>query len=280
MDRIIERINQEKKNIIANYKENWDKMISAWNKDGNTNSFWLSFSASYLFKTENVRWALDPVSLFNRIKYEHERDFAKDLKKLSFVVLSHDHIDHCDLKLIDALSSLSIKVIISEQLFPIILNNTGMKRERLIILKDNESINICGINITAFDGFHDSKAIKVPANSYLIDSGKHRMFFPGDVREYNKNALPLISPIDFYFSHLWLGTESALLEEYELLKPFCEFSVKLKPKKIFITHLFEVGRNAENYWNQQHAQRVKNYLLNHYPEFEVEIPQFCREVLL
>jgi len=288
MDRI-KKIDQEKKNIIANYEENWDKMMTEWNKDDNTDSFWLTFSACYLFKTGKVRWALDPVSLLHRMDagrdeseliYKHKRNFVEDFKKLSFVLLSHYHVDHYDFRIIDSLSSLPIKVVVSEQLFPIILKDTEMPKEKLIILKNNESINICGIKITAFDGFHDNGMIQVPSNSYLIDSGKCRMFFSGDVREYNKDALPPISLIDFYFAHLWLGGKSALLKEYELLKPFCEFSSKLNPKKIFITHLFEVARIAEDYWNNYHSEKVENYLMEHYPEINVETPQLNHRVIL
>jgi len=280
MDKIIKKIDQEKNNIIANYEKNWDEMIFDWNKDVSGDAFWLTFSACYLFRTNGVRWALDPVSLLHRIGKQHKCNFTEDFRKLSFVLLSHNHIDHYDYKIIDALSSLPVKVIVPESLFLIILNHTKMTQDKLIILKNNESTNICGINIVAFDGFHDRGTIKTPSNSYLVDDGKYKMFFPGDVREYNKNALPPISSIDFYFAHLWLGNKSALLKEYELLKPFCEFSSKLKPKKIFITHLFEVARIAEDYWNNYHAKKAKNYLMSHYPEINVEIPQLSYRVIL
>jgi hypothetical protein len=57
------QINLKRKEVINRYPPLWANMILDWNTQGLDDMVWLHYSANYLFRTGNIRWAIDPLSL-------------------------------------------------------------------------------------------------------------------------------------------------------------------------------------------------------------------------
>jgi hypothetical protein len=276
----IEMIDAEKEEIISNYKMNWKRMISEWNSDNTEDAFWLMFSACYLFKTNNVRWALDPVSLLHRLSKTHTTNFIDDFNDLSFALISHLDADHFDRILINNLSNSNTKWIVPAAIAETFIEKTTLKPEKLVVVHPGEIIEIDGIAIRTYDGFHDTDSAAIASAAFYIDTGVHKMFFPGDTRRYEKSKLPEIPSLNYFFAHMWLGYEAALDHKHDLLVPFCDFCSAMKPETIIIAHLFEVARTNNSYWNVVHADKTKHIFKNKYPDIQITVPPLTKRIKL
>jgi hypothetical protein len=58
------------------------------------------------------------------------------------------------------------------------------------------------------------------------------------------------------------------MDEPPLLDQFCQFYFALQPKRLFLTHLEEFGREADDYWEGRHAQKV----ISRWKEIAPQIP--------
>jgi L-ascorbate metabolism protein UlaG (beta-lactamase superfamily) len=236
-------------------------MIVEWNSPGPEDRAWLMYSANYLFRTCNVRWAMDPLTLNWRIKNAPKTDLVHDLRSLSFVLLTHRHADHLDIDLLAALRHLPITWVVPEFLLPIVIKEAGLARKNIVTALHLHPIEMNGIQILPFNGLHrettpDGAKRGVPAFGYLIEFNGKRWLFPGDTRTYNAFQLPDLGPVDHLFAHLWLGRGCALQEEPPLLDAFCRFCFDLNPRRIILAHLHEFGRDADDFWDEAHAQQV------------------------
>jgi Beta-lactamase superfamily domain len=264
MDRFSEkqtRINQLKTDVSSYYPERWSKIITEWNSFGADDRVWLTYSANYLFRTNNVRWAIDPLTLSWRINDAPKVSAGHDLRNLSFVLLTHRHEDHLDIDLLRALRHLPITWVVPEFILPKVIQEAGLPRENIITPAHLEAIELNGIHILPFNGLHwetTENGIRrgVPAIGYLIEFNNKRWLFPGDTRTYAGSQLPTLGAVDGLFAHLWLGRGSALMDEPPLLEAFCRFLLDLKPRRIILTHLHEFGRDANDYWDEAHVEAV------------------------
>ena len=93
--------------------------------------------------------------------------------------------------------------------------------------------------------------------AYLIETAGKRWLFPGDTRIYDARLLPDMGSVDSLFAHLWLGRGEALQTPPPLLKPFCQFCLDLQPDQIILTHLEELGRDADDFWDASHVKLVQ-----------------------
>ena len=232
MDRFSEKqaqISQYRAEILARYPSLWLKMITEWNSPGPDDRAWLMYSANYLFRTNNVRWAMDPLRLIHRLPQAPDVNAAQDLKALSFVLLTHQHADHLDLGLIRELRHLPIIWVIPEPILALIQDQIDLPQKNVIVPRELAPIEIQGIKITPFPGLHWEKLEKVnslrgvPSTGYLIEFQNKRWLFPGDTRTYDASQLPSFESVDGLFAHLWLGRGCALLDEPPLLDAFCRF---------------------------------------------------------
>jgi phosphoribosyl 1,2-cyclic phosphodiesterase len=264
MDRFSEkqaRINGRRTEISAQYPSLWSKMIAEWNQPGSDDRSWLMYSANYLFRTNNIRWAMDPLALGWRIKDAPKVDVTHDLSGLSFVLLTHHHNDHLDIDLLSALRHLPITWVVPDFILTEVVERAGLPRKNIIVPVSLESIELNGIRILPFDGSHwentpDGELKGVPALGYLIEVQGKRWLFPGDTRAYDASRLPATGPVDELFAHLWLGRGSALMNEPPLLDSFCRFCLDLQPRRIILTHLKEFGRDADDFWDESHVDQV------------------------
>jgi L-ascorbate metabolism protein UlaG (beta-lactamase superfamily) len=264
MDRFAEKqdeIARRRVEICIRYPALWSKMIAQWKRPGSEDRAWLMYSANYLFRTNNVRWALDPLTLRWRLKDAPQVNALRDLKSLSFVLLTHRHEDHLDLDLLFELQHLPVTWVIPEFLLSEVVQHACLPREKILIPSPLVPIELNGVRILPFDGLHwesspDGARRGVPAMGYLIECKGKRWLFPGDTRSYYSPQLPRFENVDVAFAHLWLGRGAALANQPPLLEAFCQFFLDLGVHRVVLTHLHELGRDADDYWDDGHVQLV------------------------
>jgi hypothetical protein len=259
-------IAQRRKEITARYPQMMTDLISEWRSPGAEDKVWLLYSANYLFRTGNVRWAMDPLSLRRRVPEAPEIDIAQSLDALDFVVLTHRHADHLDFNLIKSLRHLPIRWVIPDYILPQVQAEAGLPAEQIVTPQPLHPIDIHGIHLLPFVGLHWEAAPSengpqhgVPEMGYLVEFNNKRWLFPGDTRDFKTELMPSFGSVDGLFAHLWLGRGCALMEEPPLLDAFCQFCVDLQPKQVVLTHLEELGREADDYWDGRHAEKVMSH---------------------
>ncbi len=288
MDRITtkeEQIRQHQLEAIERFPSSWSQMIDEWRQPGAEDRAWLMYAANYLFRTNNVHWAMDPLRLRHRLPEAPDVDFARDLDRLSFVVLTHQHADHLDLDLIRELSRLPLVWVVPEFVLEQIKLKADIALNQVIIPKPLQSFEIQGIRITPFDGLHweqqaDGGLRGVPAMAYLVEFNGKRWLFPGDTRTYDASRLPTFGPLDGLFAHLWLGRGCALQEAPPLTDAFSQFCLDLHPRRIVLAHLNEFGRDAKDYWDEDHAQKMCSKIREMYSVVHVDPARMGESVLL
>lgn len=278
--------------IIERYPTLWSQVISKWRAQDDEDRAWLVYSANYLFRKGNVHWAIDPITLKQRLSHAPEMDFAKDLDKLSLVLLTHEHEDHLDFKLLYALRALPILWIVPEPILPEVLARSKLPRQNIIIPRAMVPIHIRGINILPFDGLHWDNLLTsaaftpqedvrgVPSTGYMVEFSGKRWLFPGDTRTYAASQLPSLGVMDGIFAHLWMGRGCALMGEPPLVEVFCRFCFALEPSRIVVTHLEEYDRQAEDYWDDRHFEYVHNWFREHTPDVQVTAAHMGESVSL
>jgi L-ascorbate metabolism protein UlaG (beta-lactamase superfamily) len=199
-------IDRRRIELVARYPAIWNKLIAEWNSPGSEDRAWLMYSANYLFHSQDVRWAMDPLTLKNRLPQAPAMDVARDLKDLDFVLLTHRHGDHLDLDLLRLLRHLPIWWFIPEAILPLVQREIKLPAKQILVPKPLQPIELHGLRITSFDGRHwevapDHPAWRrgVPATGYLVELGGKRWLFPGDTRTYDPARLPDFGPVDVLF---------------------------------------------------------------------------------
>lgn len=193
-------------------------------------------------------------------------DVAGDLVDLSFVLLTHGHKDHLDLDLLSALRHLPITWVVPYFLLTDVMEQAGLKRQKILIPSPLVPFELNGIRILPFEGLHwetapDGGRRGLPAMGYRVNFNHKSLLFPGDIREY-RSSLPLeVESTDIIFAHLWLGRGAALLEDPPLLDDFCRFFLRLQPRRLILAHLNEFGRDASDFWDESHAQSARERCL-------------------
>ena len=269
-DTTMDRFSKQQEKILRHrvqatdlYPVLWQKLIAEWNTPDSQDRVWLTYSANYIIRTNHVRWAIDPVTLYWRLKLSHQGDVAGDLSNLSFVLLTHTHNDHLDLDLLVALKQYPITWVVPEFMLSDVIAQTGLPRDKIIVPSPLNAFELCGMTILPFHGLHwentqEGTPKGVPSLGYLVECNGRRWLFPGDTRTYHSAQLPAFSDIDVVFAHLWLGRGAALADPPPLLDSFCRFFLETGARQVFITHLNELGRDANDYWGETHAEMVRN----------------------
>lgn len=278
---------QRRQQAAAGYPALFNRIVSEWNQPGPEDRVWLMYSANYLFRTAGVRWALDPLSLGRRVPGIPALDFGQALSRLDFVLLTHRHADHLDPTLLKAICHLPIHWVIPEFLLPEVQAHVTLPEDRIILPHPLQSFELCGLRILPFPGLHwdaqpkkGSRPHGVPAMGYRVEFNRKSWLFPGDTRQYRSDRLPRIGMVDGLFAHLWLGRASALLDPPPLLDLFCRFCLDLQPDRLVLTHLEELGREAEDTWELWHAGRVISRLQELAPGLPVSTARMGESIIL
>jgi L-ascorbate metabolism protein UlaG (beta-lactamase superfamily) len=245
------------------------------------------YSANYLFRTQGVRWGIDPLTLSARLPQSPAMDVARDIKDLVFVLLTLCHKDHLDLGLLSALRHLPIWWVVPEAILPLVKREAGLPAKQILVPKPLQPIDLRGLRITPFDGLHWDNTPEnpdgsrgVPAMGYLVEQSGKRWLFPGDTRTYDSASLPAFGPVDVLFAHLWLGRGAALQLHPTLLESFCRFCLAFQPRRIILTHLEEWGRAASDFWDSEHAEQVISVLKKYASFLSIEVACTGDEIML
>jgi hypothetical protein len=284
----VARIARSRDKAVRDFRAVWQKTMDEWNQPGTEARVWLIYSANYLFRTGEVRWALDPVRLKHRLPAAPLCDYAADLASLSLVLLTHEHADHLDIELIQILRDLPITWIVPEHLLKPVKDEGGVAAARIVVPEALQSMEFKGLRITPFEGMHweeligkeDGKRRGVPAAGYLIEFDGRRWLFPGDTRTYDASRLPEFEPIDALFAHVWLGRGRGLDAEPPLVDALCHFCLDLKPCRLLLTHLQEFGRDPGNYWDIECAGLVSSKIRELCPALQVTSAVMGDSILL
>ncbi len=267
-DRHPPRIERLRKQAIARYPELWERITAEWQADGTDDRAWLVYSANYLLRTQNIRWAIDPLTLRWRVPEAEPVPVLLSLAPLSFIVLTHRHADHLDMGLIRCLNPLPILWIVPESLRPRLIAEAGLRRQLVEVARPGVLLEIGPVRITPFDGLHDdmpdrsmdggapSRHRRVPSLGLVAEFASKRWLFPGDTRTFAAHRLPRLCPVDGLVAHVWLGRGSAQDEEPPLRHAFCRFCLDLHPRRVVLAHLEEFGRQAEDFWEEDKAEGV------------------------
>lgn len=258
----------------------WKGIIQDWKQQTTSNAAWLTYAANYLVNTGGIHWAVDPFSMSTRVKGIEEPDFYNDLASLDFVLLSHAHSDHLDLNLINALVQRPIKWVIPQHMLEKVLDSSGIKKENIIIPVNGESFHIRNITITPFESLHFHALGGIEETGYLTEFNKKRWLFPGDIRNFEINKLPVFKKLDGVFAHLWLGKGKAKDNRPKFMNEFVNFHASLGPSKLIITHLDEFGRAEEELWDETHYVLVSKEFHSIAPTMSVKMAKMGMKVIL
>ena len=282
MDRRLARqiIDHQKTEAVLHYPSAWSKMIQEWSSAGNENCAWLLYSANYLLRTSSVRWAIDPITLRHRVPGAPEVPLS-DLKNLSFVLLTHSHADHLDIGLLQALRFYPIRWVVPQPLLRQVTVEAGISLEQIIIPEIGKIIDIDGLQILPFHGIHWQPGhTSVPATAYQVTFAGKRWLYPGDTRTYDPGLLPNFGELDGLFAHLWLGRGCALSDQPPLLEDFCRFCLGFQSQRVIVTHLKDLGREAEDYWENRHYALVQDRLKQLSPNLALSRAEMGDSVIL
>jgi L-ascorbate metabolism protein UlaG (beta-lactamase superfamily) len=215
------RIEQRMRTRTAEYPALWQRMMDEWLCPEPTDRAWLLYSANYLFRTAGIRWALDPLTLSRRVPSAPEMDVSP-LQALNYIVLSHRHHDHFDPPLLEKLACFPARWVMPPFMVETV-TALGVPPGKIIPLPPDESLRLGGISLTAFEGLHWEESPEAPsgrrgvhAAGYLVEFNDRRWLFPGDVRTYDPNSLPIKDALHGLVAHVWLGRGQALAQSAPL----------------------------------------------------------------
>jgi len=240
---------------VEGYPALWEQIVAQW-RTAETDAAWLTYSANYLLHTAGVRWALDPLSLFSRLSLTNPMNFARDLAPLDAVVLTHRHADHLDLELLSALVDFPLTWIVPEFMLEEVLPIFKGRAARIIVPRPDVPIEIRNLVLTPFEGLHFRDGNGVPEMGYLAEFSGKRWAFPGDTRLFPAHGLTKHGSLDGIFAHLWLGKKCALYETPPLLEDFCRFFTEPAPHRLVISHMHELARDPDDFWDTSHFKQV------------------------
>lgn len=270
-------IDQKIQTALERYPAQWHQAVSGWQEPGPDAAF-LCYAANYLFRTAGVYWAMDPYTLFTRLKQPQLPGLAGDLSKLQLVALTHLHADHLDLKLIAAIHDRPITWIIPEFMLERLGKTVPLERMHVIIPQPGLPVHFAGLTLIPFDGQHILGDLGVPEMGYLVEFNGKRWLFPGDTRDYDYSRLPAFPQLDGVFAHLWLGKGAALDSPPPQLDAFCRFFAALRPNRMVVTHLDELGREPEDLWTDEHFEVAREMMHSLAPEIQVQMAKYCQQV--
>jgi len=246
---------------------------------------WLTYSANYLFNTGGLRWAVDPVLLSNRVPEAPVLDASRDLSDLDFVLLTHAHVDHVDVVLWTQLKKSRCHWIVPEHMAEFFTDGAAMKDSDWSVAVPGRELAVAGARITPFAAPHYERRATgeidhVDSTGYLVETAGGSYLLPGDIRTYDPACLEPFADVSAAFAHVFLGRSAALEDDPPLLDSFVDFYLSCRPKKIVLSHLYELGRAPEDCWLTSHARTVAKAFNAVDSDIEISIPEWYTETIL
>ncbi|MBQ2967436.1 MAG: MBL fold metallo-hydrolase [Clostridia bacterium] len=207
--------------------------------------------AGYIVKFLNTKIAVDPVFYLLDRETDKEELF-KLLCTCDAVITTHDHGDHYEATLVDALS----------EFMPSFMPDfMGKEKKNTVFVKPGDEIDFKDVKLRFFESEHSSRTELVKEYGFAIEFEGKNYVFPIDVRAYKKPHA-VFPNTEAVVLHLWLGRGAALNAHPEEMENFCDFANSFGAKKILISHLLDYKRDIQNMWSEVHFNMVKNKLKN------------------
>jgi len=275
----------KREELVSDYPARWRRMIREWSAPRCNDAVWLTYSASYLFNTRGLKWAVDPVRLSNRVPEAQVVDAGRDLKDLDLVLLTHAHADHVDTVLWSQLEESDCHWIVPEHMVELFTRRTSSSDPKYSVAVPGERIAVAGVGITPFESPHyeltaSGEINHVESTGYFVETAGGSYLLPGDIRTYDPTCLQPFANVSTVMAHVFLGRSCALLPDPPLLETFVDFFLSCHPTQIVLSHLYELGRGPEDCWLASHAQAVAKAFKAADSGLDVMIPEWCEETLL
>ena len=158
-------------------------------KPDNFAIYWLGHSSAIL-ELDGKRILIDPVFgnaspiPFSVIRYEKPILKRRELPKIDYFLITHNHYDHLERNTIKYLKNKNIQFIVPLGVATALVG-WGVNRNRIVELGWDDNYNVESITFTAVRGNHFSgrwlkDANKTLWNSYVIKSSNKNIFWSGD----------------------------------------------------------------------------------------------------
>ncbi len=228
--------------------------------------------ASYCLQLDGTRLVIDPVFRFPWQEEAVADRWQRDTAAADAVLYTHSHGDHYRPETAQAALDGGAQVWLPEFLPQ--ASQPGFRTVR-----KGEAFEIGSLRITPYESAHFSPDRKtgVPSFGYRIESARGSLLFPCDVRDYDPAKLPDYCA-DTVFAHVWLGRGNALnwpCEPY--LSEFSRYVLLPKPRRIYLAHLYEIGRIPEELWTFAHAGLCMDAIAALDASVETEVMRMGRE---
>lgn len=261
--------------IRLHFDERFRRALTVFDGSAPGTRFALVQSASYMFNTGGYRWAMD---LAFRAAYslaDTPAQAADLLAPVQLMLISHGHGDHFEERTVRALAPTGMHWII-----PDFLAEQGaawgIAPDRLHLARAGEPLRMGSLTILPFAGrhFRPGGGAGVPEYGYHVSAeGAPSLVFPVDVRDFSLEGLPDLPPADYCFANVWLGDKNALDTDLSAAcTQFARFMLRLCPKHILLTHLYENKRADDSMWRDEHAEAVAEAIRALNPDTQVLIP--------
>ena len=237
-------------------------------------SLWLICHASYIIRTANTLWAVDPVLQADVHKVADDTLYDT-LSGLSFVLITHLHPDHFDPVLMEKLKGSSILWVLPDFMPEDIRKRILPLLGRYRFVHADEKLQLGDATITVFESCHsdvfEGKLYEVPEYGYRVHIGGRSFLFPVDVRNYTPQGNH--APVDELFLHVWLGRKKALNPEIEMINNCARYFLHFKPQRVWLSHLYDYTRTAESMWTNTHATMLSEVMHASAPEVSICVPE-------
>ena len=264
-----------------------DRFIEKWSEfmidlaTSADNAYWLISHASYVFRTENIVWAVDPVLQADEHRLV-DKELANCFEHLKFVLVTHLHADHFDAHFLKAMENSKCMWILPSFMTAEQRAKLPIDQSKIIYAEPGDTIGINGVRINVHKSLHrdtfNGVVHGVDENGYMVTVAERRYLFPGDVRNYPK--APVLPATDDLFAHVWLGRENALTVKKTDIDTYAEYFSKANAKRIWLGHLYDYTRHISEMWTDEHAAAVSDALHLLQPSAVISAPHKLDKQLL
>lgn len=258
-----------------NYRKYWENIFDNVFENDVDNKIYFQCASGYVFKICSVVFGMDIVFRTRWLKEQVEDRYYEDLKKLKYFFITHRHVDHYDMNLISSLKDTDIVWIIPDFVAQEEIDKMGLREEKLIRAKKDESFDLDFGTVTPFESQHFRITGEgIEEYGYIFDTkDKKRIVCPGDVRRYEKDLFRDFGKVDTLIMHVWLGGKNAENYPFEpYASDLAKFAAGINPDKIIFGHLNEFKRTPDEMWTYMHAGLVSAYIKALKPDTKIVAP--------